>query len=48
MCDNARNSRNKIDPNWSKLSRNAFMLRPFLVAGVFLLLIAFADRKSVV
>ena len=46
MCDNARNSRNKIDPNWSKLSRNAFMLRPFLVAGVFLLLIAFAVFMS--
>ena len=33
---------NRIDPNWSNIRNHHFVLRPFLVAGVFLLLIALA------
>lgn len=37
---------NQIDPNWSNIRNHHFVLRPFLVAGVFLLLIVFAVFMS--
>lgn len=37
---------NQIDPNWSNIRNRHFVLRPFLVAGVFLLLIVFAVFMS--
>ncbi|MGN0230103.1 MAG: hypothetical protein ACI4BH_09870 [Muribaculaceae bacterium] len=37
---------NQIDPNWSNIRNRHFVLRPFLVAGVFLLLIALAVFMS--
>lgn len=37
---------NRIDPNWSNIRNHHFVLRPFLVAGVFLLLIALAVFMS--
>lgn len=37
---------NRIDPNWSNIRNHHFVLRPFLVAGVFLLLIVFAVFMS--
>lgn len=46
MSDSKSKNSNKIDPNWHKLGVHSFALRPFLVAGVMLFILAIAILLS--